>query len=319
MQSSFLYFDAFAETGKEVEGVKIVGKVLLLAAMAAGLAMVVVFSVENFRIYHAVIQQTEISGRQAEQAGYNHTEEETGSPLTEAGIQQNQDADQEKTQDMNQENSQDKQQVIKQEKPQPQTDEVTYHQVSQSYFSDAVFIGDSRTTGLQESGLLPDASYYAEVGIGIDALLRQRFIYEAGMMLTLEEALSRHSFGKVYLMIGINDMSSGDEYWFVEKYKELLRIVQSTQPDALIYIQQNIPMSYAMQDMSGSLNNERLRLRNEASGQLADNNKIFYLAAGEVYEDANGNLISYYTSDGLHIKPEYYPLWVEYLQCHAVL
>lgn len=196
----------------------------------------------------------------------------------------------------------------------------TFCRVSKRYFSDAVFIGDSRTVGLMDSGLLPDATYYAKVGIGIQGVLSQRFISEGGTMLTLEEALSRHSFAKVYLMVGINDMSGGDVEWFMEKYREILDIVQHTQPDAIVYIQGNIPMGYYVQDFSGgALNNENLKLRNEASAQLAGKSSIFYLKVEDLYSDANGNLNTYFSADGLHIKPEYYPIWVDYLLHHAAV
>lgn len=195
----------------------------------------------------------------------------------------------------------------------------SFQTVTQDYFSDALFIGDSRTVGMQQSGLLPNATYYAKVGIGIGEILSQRIVYEGGTMLTVREALERHSFGKVYLMIGINDMSSGDKDWFVEQYQEILHVVRSTQPNALIYIQGNIPMSYAAQDLSGSLNNQNLAQRNEKSRQLADQDSVFYLDIASVYADANGHLHTCYTSDGLHIVSRYYPLWVNYLMQHAIV
>lgn len=194
-----------------------------------------------------------------------------------------------------------------------------YETVSQEYFSDAVFIGDSRTVGMQQSGLIPNAAYYAKVGIGIGEILSTRFVWEDGMSLTVPEALSRHSFGKVYIMVGINDMSAGDTDWFLEQYTRILQVVQETQPNAVIYIQGNIPMGYGTQDMSGSLNNLNLAERNQASGQLADDKNIFYLDISSVYADENGHLLSQYTSDGLHVLKKYYPLWADYLFQHAVV
>ena len=197
--------------------------------------------------------------------------------------------------------------------------ENSFETVSQEYFSDAVFIGDSRTVGMQQSGLIPNAVYYAKVGIGIGEILSTRFVWEDGMSLTVPEALSRHSFDKVYIMVGINDMSAGDTDWFVEQYTEILQVVQETQPNAVIYIQGNIPMSYGTQDMSGSLNNPNLAERNQASRQLADNKNIFYLDIASVYADGNGHLLSQYTSDGLHVLKKYYSLWEDYLFQHAIV
>lgn len=191
--------------------------------------------------------------------------------------------------------------------------------VSEDYFSDALFIGDSRTVGMLQSHLLPGAAYYAKTGIGIGTILSERIVNEGGRMISVCDALSLHSFGKVYIMIGINDISAGDTDWFVKQYREILRTVRQTQPDAVIYIQGNIPMSYGTQDLSGALNNQNLSRRNEASRALADKETIFYLDISSIYADENGNLKSHYTSDGLHVMPDYYPLWVDYLLHHAVI
>lgn len=195
----------------------------------------------------------------------------------------------------------------------------TFHTVTEDYFSDALFIGDSRTVGMQQSGLLPNATFYAKTGIGIGELLSQCIVNEGGYLISVESALHRHSFGKVYIMIGINDMSMGDTDWFRQQYEEIIQAVRQTQPDAIIYIQGNIPMSYGIQDFDGSLNNRNLRLRDEASRELADSETIFYLDVDTLYADKNGHLASMYTADGLHIKRNYYPLWVDYLEHRAII
>lgn len=194
--------------------------------------------------------------------------------------------------------------------------------VEDDYFSDALFIGDSRTVGMEQSGLLPDASYYAKTGIGIGEILETAIVYEGGMMLTIPQALKQHSFGKVYIMIGINDMSRGGVDWFIEKYQEILDVVRETQPEAIIYIQGNIPMAYYQQEeeiSEGSLTNANLRKRNEASKELADDQTIFYLEIQDIYSDGYGNLNTIYTNDGLHVKSDNYDMWVDYLKQHAMV
>ena len=195
----------------------------------------------------------------------------------------------------------------------------SFQTVTEDYFSDALFIGDSRTVGMLQSHLLPQATYYAKTGIGIGDILSKRIVNEGGWMISVKDALNSHSFGKVYIMIGINDIASGDVDWFTEQYKDILHRVRQTQPEAVIYIQGNIPMSYGIQDLSGALNNKNLSARNEASRALADSDTIFYLDIDKIYADANGNLKSNYTTDGLHVGTSYYPLWVDYLLQHAIV
>ena len=78
-------------------------------------------------------------------------------------------------------------------------------------------------------------------------------------------------------------------------------------------------MSYGTQDFEGSLNNHNLSLRNEASRALADKKSVFYLDIDKIYADEIGNLQSCYTTDGLHVMPDYYTLWVDYLLHHAIV
>ncbi len=191
--------------------------------------------------------------------------------------------------------------------------------VTEDYFSDALFIGDSRTVGMLQSHLLSNASYYAKTGIGIGDILSERIVNEGGRMISVRDALHLHSFSKVYIMIGINDIASGDSDWFTQQYQNILDTIRQTQPDAIIYIQGNIPMSYGTQDFEGSLNNHNLSLRNEASRALADKKSVFYLDIDKIYADENGNLQSCYTTDGLHVMPDYYTLWVDYLLHHAIV
>lgn len=207
----------------------------------------------------------------------------------------------------------------KKSKKESQTKHLTFTTVTQDYFSDALFIGDSRTVGMMQSHLLPESSYYAKTGIGIGDILTERIVNEGGRMISIQEALRLHSFGKVYIMIGINDISRGDTDWFVEQYKNILAAIRQTQPDAVIYIEGNIPMSYGTQDLNGALNNRNLAKRNEASRTLADSKNIFYLDIDKIYADPNGNLKSDYTTDGLHVSCGYYPFWVDYLMQHAIV
>ena len=82
----------------------------------------------------------------------------------------------------------------------------TFHPVDDDYFSDAVFIGDSRTVGLHDYGGLDDSTFYATVGMNIYNLWTEKFCEVNGEKVTLEEALKAKQYGKVYFQIGINEM-----------------------------------------------------------------------------------------------------------------
>ena len=119
-------------------------------------------------------------------------------------------------------------------------EDVVYQTVEDDYFSDAVFIGDSRTVGMYEYGGLEEIStFYASTGLTVYKLFDSPIVQIPGQKekKTIEEALSENSFSKIYLMIGINEMGTGTVETFMEKYKEVVEHLQELQPDATIYLQ----------------------------------------------------------------------------------
>lgn len=93
--------------------------------------------------------------------------------------------------------------------------EVVYHTVDDSYFDDAVFIGDSRTVGMYEYGGLEETStFYASTGLTVYKMFDSAIVSVPGQKkkITVEEALSEKQFAKIYLMIGINEMGTGTHF-----------------------------------------------------------------------------------------------------------
>ena len=92
-------------------------------------------------------------------------------------------------------------------------------QVDDSYFDDAVFIGDSRTVGLHDYGGLDHSDFYATVGMNIYDLWKDAFCEVNGKKVTLEEALRAKQYKKVYFQIGINEMGRGTLDGFMDEYQ----------------------------------------------------------------------------------------------------
>ena len=79
--------------------------------------------------------------------------------------------------------------------------EVVYHTVDDSYFDDAVFIGDSRTVGMYEYGGLEETStFYASTGLTVYKMFDSAIVSVPGQKkkITVEEALSEKQFAKIY-------------------------------------------------------------------------------------------------------------------------
>lgn len=190
--------------------------------------------------------------------------------------------------------------------------------VGDDYFDDAVFIGDSRTVGLHDYGGLDKATFFATVGLNVYDMWSQRFCEVDGEKLTLEEALSRRQYKKIYFQIGINEMGRGTVDTFMQAYEESVRKFQQLQPDAIIYVQGIMRVTREKSDKDKIFNNPGIQVRNERIAQLADNMKIFYIDVNEVVCDDTGNLRKELTFDNLHLYGSKYYIWVDFLKTKGI-
>lgn len=192
-----------------------------------------------------------------------------------------------------------------------------YTQVEESYFQDALFIGDSRTVGLSMHGDLGEADVFADEGLTVFRLFGTKVEFPEGKK-TLEELLTEKQYGKIYIMLGINELGYRMER-SVEKYKEMLDTIRGYQPKALIFLQANLHVTKDFSQKDQTFTNPKIDEINTAIAQMADGWTCFYLDANELFDDGEGNLDSNYASDELHIQVKYYPLWVQWLLGKGIL
>lgn len=197
-----------------------------------------------------------------------------------------------------------------------------FTKVDDSYFDDALFIGDSRMVGLSQycEGIDARATFYAKKSLTIFDIRDDKWIEtDDGVKISLQEALSTHQFSKIYIMVGINELGIGNASGFRSAYEDVINIIQEYQPDALIFINSIMHVDKEKNDSDALYNNKNINLRNAAIMSLADNVKIFYININEAVDDENGNLNADTTSDGVHLKGASYEPWHEYLLTHGIL
>lgn len=193
-----------------------------------------------------------------------------------------------------------------------------FYHADVSYFDDALFIGDSRTVGLYEYGGLGNAEVFAHSGMSIYKVFNEEFELQSGEKVTLETALQTKQFGKIYIMLGINELGY-DFDQTVERFNEAIALIRELQPDALIFIQANLHITNAKSEDSELFNNTNIDLFNQAVGELADGKNIFYLDVNPLYDDEEGGLSEEFTTDHAHILGKYYVDWVDFILQNAVM
>lgn len=192
-----------------------------------------------------------------------------------------------------------------------------FYHADVSYFDDALFIGDSRTVGLYEYGGLGNAEVFAHSGMSIYKVFNEEFELQSGEMTTLETALQTKKFGKVYIMLGINELGY-DFAQTVERFSEAINLIRQLQPEALIFIQANLHITNKKSEESDLFNNTNINHFNQAVGELADGKQIFYLDVNPLYDDEEGGLSEEFTTDHAHILGKHYMEWVDFILQNAV-
>ncbi|MCR5581975.1 MAG: hypothetical protein K6F66_10345 [Pseudobutyrivibrio sp.] len=193
--------------------------------------------------------------------------------------------------------------------------------VDDSYFDDALFIGDSRMVGLSQycEPIDSRATFYAKKSLSIYDIRDEQWIEtDDGRDISLEEALTGQHFSKVYIMVGINELGRGDVEEFKYAYQTVIDNILNSQPQATIFINSIMHVSVDKNDTDPLYNNTNINLRNEALETLADGQQIFYIDINEAVDDDQGNLNSETTTDGVHLKGAYYELWYQYLLTHGI-
>ena len=186
--------------------------------------------------------------------------------------------------------------------------------VDPSYFSDALFIGDSRTVGLCEYGSFKEnAAFLAKESVNVYNVLDKELWFTdhdgEAWDYTVEEALDYKQYGKIYVALGVNELGIGTTYMYYEKYRELLELIREYQPDALIYIQAIMHVSEKKSSTDSCRNNTVICQRNYAISTLANGRDIFYIDMNPYVCNANGDLIEDLSGDGIHLKASAYERW----------
>lgn len=187
--------------------------------------------------------------------------------------------------------------------------------VTNEYFADAAFIGNSLTEGLfMYTDIDDQADGFYTVGLNVSSVQSDAFVDDT---YTLDQALVQKDYRKIYVMMGLNEVGWPDVDSFISEYASLLHQVERDCPEARIYVQSILPVSAARSSEGDSINNSNIRRFNEKIREMAESNNWTYLNVWEAIADEDGELPSDAAPDGVHFGPEYMEIWLQYLREHA--
>lgn len=192
--------------------------------------------------------------------------------------------------------------------------------VDETWFKDAVFIGDSRTDGLRLYGGIKGAKYFSSAGLSVFSIDDKECITLNGEKVTVLEALSHGEFKKVFVMLGINEIGYKDLDMFKQAYTDLILQIKELHPEADIYIQLQPPANETVAKAKKNyahVTNERILLFNELIAEVAEEQQTALLDIWDALANENDELPSEVTADGVHMIRAGYLIWADYLRSHT--
>lgn len=191
--------------------------------------------------------------------------------------------------------------------------------VDDSYFDNVAFVGDSRTDGFRLYSGLERGTYFCVTGETVaSATDMENWKTEDGRKVSLADAVAAADCGKIYLMLGINELGWNGTDIFRSHAENLLRRLQADHPDAEIVVQSLLPVS-AEQDAKGSyVNNQRILAYNQVWMELAEETGCDYVNIAEAVTGEDGCLPAEMSFDGVHLNRAGCHAWLDYLRTHSV-
>lgn len=141
-----------------------------------------------------------------------------------------------------------------------------------------------------------------------------------GVLARLDDCLSARP-EKIFVMIGINDLKIGKDIDIItSNQKKIIGKIKSLSPKTKIYMQSTLPVHESMlADIYQRLNNKDINKMNVALKMVCKQLNVKYVDLHPIMLDQNLQLKKSWSTDGLHLRPEAYLAWVNYLKTNKLL
>lgn len=189
--------------------------------------------------------------------------------------------------------------------------------LDESWFDDALFIGESRTAGLQSMARLGNADYFCASSLTVYGVLDIQCSDNNFGEQTLRSLLSSRTYGKIYIHLGINELG-GDLDSMIRQYQRLIDVIREKQPQACIILQAVLAVSrdYSRNPVFSAESIRDLNARIEA---LAVDDQFRFIDVNPFFGDEEGYLRPELTYDGCHLYGSGYEQWKQWLLENAAL
>lgn len=169
-----------------------------------------------------------------------------------------------------------------------------------------MFLGNSITEGGNWRKLLKDSSVVNR-GISGDNTF--------GVLQRLDEVV-RHKPSKLFLLIGVNDLSKNiPNAVVIENIFAIVSKIRAGSPKTVIYVQSILPVNPAVKGFMTRFSKQDDILEiNKQLAKYQEALKYIFVDIHDQFLDQKKMLDARFTGDGLHLNPAGYVHWVQYLK-----
>ncbi|RWY53686.1 GDSL-type esterase/lipase family protein [Mucilaginibacter gilvus] len=169
-----------------------------------------------------------------------------------------------------------------------------------------IFLGNSITEMGNWGKLLKDTTVLNR-GIGGDITY--------GLLKRLDDITDREP-KKLFILIGINDIGKDiPDSVIAYNYFKIVKQVHAKSPGTKIFVQSILPLNPLHAGFPQHYDKtQHIPIVNAMLKANATAMNYTYIALTPLFTDKNGRLKDEYTFEGLHLRPEAYVIWVDYLK-----
>lgn len=200
----------------------------------------------------------------------------------------------------------------------PPDDGAPVPETTDEYFADAAFVGDSRTQGFELYSGLKEGTYFATVGATVQTVLEKATQDSPSGKQTIMDALSAGTYGKIYIMLGVNELGWYRAEDFAAQYGKVIDRIRADHPEAVIAVQSILPVSAKQDQKRSYVNNQRIVQYNQLLQALAEEKGCVWLDVGSAVMGEDGTLPSALSTDGVHLNTAGCKKWLEFLRDNPV-
>ncbi|MED3542142.1 GDSL-type esterase/lipase family protein [Bacillus toyonensis] len=164
-----------------------------------------------------------------------------------------------------------------------------------SIFKTSVFLGDSITDGLHDIDILDEKNIISGIGKSIGDAQKN-----------IEQVVNQKP-ENLFILLGLCNLSETKES-AITQYSQLIQQIKGKLPDTKINILSITPVTPERIQKEERYKN--INDFNEGFKMLAKKEQVNFIDLSPIFKD-NPDL---YVNDGIHFKPEFYPIWLEYLK-----